>query len=244
MCSGHDKKDSTRPDMAVCNNLVDLPASNDLEGFKRLIDSLCWDVNGVGLWYDRQRGGAKRMLMEERTPLMIAATYGSVDVVKIILSLSGIDVNRSCGTEKTAAFHCAASGKRLCYEKQSQTADRIESMQFQGKRGERLCKFSAKLFRDLKSLTGRLELSGGIYKSRGFLTEWSKCANSTSYPDRVKGKWNSRATTARPSTLCMFVCSSYGHQGNCVCNMEDKDNGSSFKKRDALLEMQHEVRSL
>nr|GFA33947.1 hypothetical protein [Tanacetum cinerariifolium] len=74
--------------------------------------------------------------------------------------------------------------KRLCSEKQSQTADIIGSMKFQvgkntrptkgmilechvcstlmyrlGKRGERLCKFSAKLFADLKSLAGRLELS-------------------------------------------------------------------------------------
>ncbi|GKC25253.1 zinc finger CCCH domain-containing protein 30-like protein, partial [Tanacetum coccineum] len=112
MCSGHDKKDSTRPDMSVCN-LLDLAASNDLEGFKRLMDSLCWDVNGVGLWYGRQRGGAKRMLMEERTPLMIAATYGSLDVVKFILTLSDVDVNRSCGTDKTTALHCAASGSSV-----------------------------------------------------------------------------------------------------------------------------------
>lgn len=111
MCSGHDKKDSvkvSRPDMSVCN-LLDLAASNDLEGFKRLMDGVCWDVNGVGLWYGRQRG-AKRMLMEERTPLMIAATYGSIDVVKFIVSLSDVDVNKSCGTDKTTALHCAASG--------------------------------------------------------------------------------------------------------------------------------------
>lgn len=41
-----------------------------------------------------------------------------------------------------------------------------------------------------KLCNGHLNYSGGTYKCRGFLTEWSKCANSTSEPDRVKGKWN------------------------------------------------------
>ncbi|KAI3806057.1 hypothetical protein L1987_21948 [Smallanthus sonchifolius] len=38
--------------------------------------------------------------------------------------------------------------------------------------------------------SGHLHYSGGTYKCKGFLTEWSKCAFSTSDPDRVKGKWN------------------------------------------------------
>ncbi|KAK1412609.1 hypothetical protein QVD17_33994 [Tagetes erecta] len=38
--------------------------------------------------------------------------------------------------------------------------------------------------------SGHLHYSGGTYKCKGFLTEWSKCAFSTSAPDRVKGKWN------------------------------------------------------
>ncbi|KAL8262051.1 hypothetical protein R6Q59_026100 [Mikania micrantha] len=38
--------------------------------------------------------------------------------------------------------------------------------------------------------SGYLHYSGGTYKCRGFLTEWSRCAFSTSNPNRVKGKWN------------------------------------------------------
>ncbi|XP_024981698.1 poly [ADP-ribose] polymerase 1 [Cynara cardunculus var. scolymus] len=38
--------------------------------------------------------------------------------------------------------------------------------------------------------SGHLHYSGGTYKCKGFLTEWSKCAYSTSEPERVKGKWN------------------------------------------------------
>lgn len=37
--------------------------------------------------------------------------------------------------------------------------------------------------------SGNLHYSGGTYKCKGFLTEWSKCAYSTSEPNRVKGKW-------------------------------------------------------
>ncbi|THF96987.1 hypothetical protein TEA_019933 [Camellia sinensis var. sinensis] len=40
---------------------------------------------------------------------MVAAMYGSVDVVKLILSLSEADVNLSCGPDKSTALHCAAS---------------------------------------------------------------------------------------------------------------------------------------
>ncbi|GJU97500.1 hypothetical protein Tco_1326771 [Tanacetum coccineum] len=62
---------------------------------------------------------------------------------------------RPAGKQRAGKKQKSVHGKRLCYEKQSQTTDRIRSMEFQGKRGERLCKFSAKLFRDLKSLAGR-----------------------------------------------------------------------------------------
>lgn len=50
------------------------------------------------------------MVLEHRTPLMVASLYGSLDVMKLILSLSEEDVNRSCGPDKSTALHCAASG--------------------------------------------------------------------------------------------------------------------------------------
>ena len=49
------------------------------------------------------------MALEERTPLMIAASYGSLEVVKLILSLSSSEVNKTCGSDMTSALHCAAS---------------------------------------------------------------------------------------------------------------------------------------
>ncbi|KAK6933804.1 Ankyrin repeat [Dillenia turbinata] len=91
------------------STLLELAANNDVEGFKRAIEPDASAIDEVGLWYGRKKG-CRQMVLEQRTPLMVAATYGSVDVLKLIVSLSGIDVNYSCGPDKTTALHCAASG--------------------------------------------------------------------------------------------------------------------------------------
>jgi ankyrin repeat protein len=90
-------------------SLLELAANNDVEGFKRSIERDPSCVDQIGLWYGRQKG-SKQMANEYRTPLMVAATYGSIGVIKVILSLSDADVNRSCGADKSTALHCAASG--------------------------------------------------------------------------------------------------------------------------------------
>ncbi|KAL5986483.1 hypothetical protein ACLOJK_014816 [Asimina triloba] len=91
------------------STLLELAANNDLEGFKRSIERDPSPIDEVGQWYGRQKG-SKQMVLEQRTPLMVAATYGSVDVLKLILSISDADVNRSCGPDKSTALHCASSG--------------------------------------------------------------------------------------------------------------------------------------
>ncbi|GMJ11992.1 tandem zinc finger protein 7, OXIDATIVE STRESS 2 [Hibiscus trionum] len=90
-------------------SLLELAANNDVEGFKRSIEHDPSGVDEIGLWYGRQKG-SKQMVNEERTPLMVASTYGSIDVIKLILSSSDADVNRVCGRDKSTALHCAASG--------------------------------------------------------------------------------------------------------------------------------------
>lgn len=90
-------------------SLLELAANNDVDGFKRSIECDLSCVDEVGLWYGRKKG-SKQMVNEERTPLMVAATYGSLDVIKLILSSSDADVNRACGQDKGTALHCAASG--------------------------------------------------------------------------------------------------------------------------------------
>lgn len=93
-------------------SLLELAANNDVEGFKRSIVCDPSGVDEVGLWYGRQKG-SKQMVNEQRTPLMVAATYGSIDIIRLIISESGADVNLSCGNDKSTALHCAASGGAL-----------------------------------------------------------------------------------------------------------------------------------
>ncbi|XP_007015052.2 PREDICTED: zinc finger CCCH domain-containing protein 56 [Theobroma cacao] len=88
--------------------LLEFAADNDVEGFQRSIRDVSL-VGEVGLWYGRRKC-TKQIVVERRTPLMIAAKYGSVDVVNLILSLPEVEVNLSCGPDKSTALHCAASG--------------------------------------------------------------------------------------------------------------------------------------
>lgn len=90
-------------------SLLELAANNDVEGFKRSIERDPSSIDEPGLWYGRQKG-SKLMVNEQRTPLMVAATYGSIDVMKVILSLSAADRNRPYGLDRSTALHCAASG--------------------------------------------------------------------------------------------------------------------------------------
>ncbi|KAK3205280.1 hypothetical protein Dsin_019326 [Dipteronia sinensis] len=89
------------------SRLLELAADNDAEGFKEAVGDGS-AIDEIGLWYSFH-GVLKKMVLECRTPLMVAATYGSVDVVKLILSFSKADVNLSCGLDKSTALHCASS---------------------------------------------------------------------------------------------------------------------------------------
>ncbi|XP_068307881.1 zinc finger CCCH domain-containing protein 30-like [Pyrus communis] len=90
-------------------SLLELAANNDIQSFKRSIEHDPSGIDEIGLWYCRQKG-SKQMVNEQRSPLMVAATYGSIDVMKLILSLSDADVNQACGCDRSTALHCAASG--------------------------------------------------------------------------------------------------------------------------------------
>ncbi|GFZ02807.1 CCCH-type zinc finger protein with ARM repeat domain-containing protein [Actinidia rufa] len=65
------------------SSLLELAANNDFEGFKLLMEQDPSPIDGVGL---------------------------CIDVLKLILSQSEVDVNLSCGFDKSTALHCAASG--------------------------------------------------------------------------------------------------------------------------------------
>lgn len=94
------------------SGLLELASNNDVEGIKLVVEQGDASLDEVGVWYTR-RNGSKQVVPEHRTSLMVAATYGSLDVIKFILTYSGADVNLSCGADKNTALHCAASGGSL-----------------------------------------------------------------------------------------------------------------------------------
>ena len=91
------------------SSVLELDANNDVEGFKRLVWCDASSIDEVGLWCGRQKD-PKQMVLGPKTPLMVAATYGNVEVLKLILMHSEADVNLACGSDKSTALHCAAFG--------------------------------------------------------------------------------------------------------------------------------------
>ncbi|XP_062187164.1 zinc finger CCCH domain-containing protein 50-like [Phragmites australis] len=89
--------------------LLELAAADDAAGFREALagggdEEAAELADGVGLWYGRSKA------YEPRTPLMVAATYGSATVVSLLLGLGCVDVNRRPGVDGATALHCAASG--------------------------------------------------------------------------------------------------------------------------------------
>ncbi|KAK9727124.1 hypothetical protein RND81_05G259700 [Saponaria officinalis] len=103
------KKNVSVSDHPLSLSLLEFSALNDLYSFKHAVEDEGRDIDGVGRWYGR-RIGSKKMGFEERTPLMIASTFGSKDILEYILQTGRVDVNRASGSDGATALHCAASG--------------------------------------------------------------------------------------------------------------------------------------
>ncbi|KAM1039916.1 hypothetical protein ACFX2I_029171 [Malus domestica] len=119
MCSGSKTKPSST-DMVMEHEkqegmlysfsiLLELAACDDLEGLKRAVEEEGHDVDEASYWYGRLIG-SKKLGFEERTPLMIAAMFGSKNVLNYILQLCIVNVNRACGSDRATALHCAVAG--------------------------------------------------------------------------------------------------------------------------------------
>ncbi|KAJ8769485.1 hypothetical protein K2173_002975 [Erythroxylum novogranatense] len=95
--------------MGNCSVLLELSASDDLTGFKTEVEEKGLDVDEASFWYGGEVG-SRKMGFQERTPLMIAAMFGSVNVLKYIIQTGKVDINRTCGLDKVTALHCAVAG--------------------------------------------------------------------------------------------------------------------------------------
>ncbi|KAK7300939.1 hypothetical protein RJT34_11792 [Clitoria ternatea] len=89
--------------------LLEFSAADDLIGFKDAVEKEGHDVDEAGLWYGR-RIGSKKIGYEERTPLMVASMFGSLDVSTYILRTGRVDVNRASRSDGATALHCAVAG--------------------------------------------------------------------------------------------------------------------------------------
>jgi Ankyrin repeats (3 copies)/Zinc finger C-x8-C-x5-C-x3-H type (and similar) len=89
--------------------LLELAANDDLHPFKAAISADPSATDRAGLWYERNKL-TSRMVLERRTPLMVAATFGSTQVLSFLLTLPSVDVNSRSGSDNTTALHCAAAG--------------------------------------------------------------------------------------------------------------------------------------
>ncbi|XP_021732480.1 zinc finger CCCH domain-containing protein 47-like [Chenopodium quinoa] len=98
----------------VCNNtstLLEYAASDDINSFKLAVESGGLPIDEVGVWYTRGIG-TNKMSYEERTPLMVAAQYGSNNILDFVLQFGGdsVHVNRVSGSDRVTALHCAVAG--------------------------------------------------------------------------------------------------------------------------------------
>eukprot|EP00250_Pteridium_aquilinum_P032840 c4777_g1_i1 orf=1-948(-) len=92
--------------------LLELAADDDLDRFRRCVEEKKVKVDVIGTWYVR-RNGARQMVVEQRTPAMIAALYGSINVLAYIMNqyaMHGGNIDQPCGYDASSALHCAAAG--------------------------------------------------------------------------------------------------------------------------------------
>nr|BAI94489.1 CCCH-type zinc finger protein [Dianthus caryophyllus] len=89
--------------------LLELAAFDDVDAFKLAVEKPGFGLDDAGFWYTRNFGSNK-MSCELRTPLMIAAQYGSIRVLDFIIGSGEVDVNRVAGSDRVTALHCAVLG--------------------------------------------------------------------------------------------------------------------------------------
>lgn len=113
MCNGCNRKvggSNLMMDGGFCISvLLEFSATDDLIGFRTAIEEDGHDIDEASSWYGRIFG-SKKMGYEERTPLMVAAMFGSLNVLYFIVQSGRVDVNRACGSDGATALHCAVAG--------------------------------------------------------------------------------------------------------------------------------------
>lgn len=96
--------------------LLDLAARDDFGAFRHAVKEEGHDPDAFSIWYGRQ-GGSDHLLVDQRTPAMVASEHGSVNVLSFLLSSGLVDVNkRSRAGSRTALHFCAAGASQRAAE--------------------------------------------------------------------------------------------------------------------------------
>jgi len=85
-------------------------ASNDLSQIRWLIERENVPVDFMGDWYAEPRNGGKGLERQKRTPCMVAASHGALEVLLYVLQMGADPNKRSEDEERCTAMHCAAAG--------------------------------------------------------------------------------------------------------------------------------------
>ncbi|KAG6492240.1 hypothetical protein ZIOFF_047192 [Zingiber officinale] len=88
--------------------LLELAASDAVSAFKQAVEEEGWPLDAAAPWYVRSPG--RGMGYQQRTPLMIAALYGSIAVIDYILATRPAEAVRSAASDGATALHCSAAG--------------------------------------------------------------------------------------------------------------------------------------
>ncbi|URD80412.1 zinc finger CCCH domain-containing protein [Musa troglodytarum] len=124
MCSGHRKLsppplppsgtvapasgEAMQPSSETAALLLEIAASDDLAAFKRAVEDEGHPFDVAAGWYGRSP--SRGMGYQQRTPLMIAALYGSTGVMGYLLSARPAEAARRAASDGATALHCAAAG--------------------------------------------------------------------------------------------------------------------------------------
>lgn len=95
--------------VTILSILLELSASDDVAAFKSAIEQDGLNIDEPRSWYCR-RIGSKKMSFEDRTPLMVAAMFGNMNMLDYIVESGRADLNRACGSDRATALHCAVAG--------------------------------------------------------------------------------------------------------------------------------------
>lgn len=97
-------------------SLLDLAAKDELAAFRFCVLEEGLDADALYTWYGR-RDGSNELLVDQRTPAMVAAEHGGVNVLSFILSSGQVDVNRRSRVDGRTALHfCVAGGSQRAPE--------------------------------------------------------------------------------------------------------------------------------